>query len=452
MRRRNILALILTLAMTLSLAACASTDNPVVTTAKPDDGTATTTADTKAEMVTLSFMGWEASPLETESVKAGIASFESQNEYIKVEYTPGLSGTEYTAKLMTMFAGNAAPDVFFCGDSDYRTFAGKDVLMDITDNFDATFPLDDFIDSCQTIMSIDNKIYGISSCVVSPILYYNKTMFDNANLAYPSSDPAEAMTWDEFRELAKKLTIKNGDTVEQYGVYGMETWMIVDFIYSNGGTYFNEDFTKCTINDEKAAEALTSIRDIRTVDGSAPDATTLENVGMSAAQMLQTGKVAMLVDGSWALQQLATLDFEVGMAPLPKFEKAITTGSAHLHTIWAETPYPEQSWEFLKFLSGYDYQGALVAAGLWMPNRKSMYEPEGVAQWFREDVHGEDFKKLIPYFKDALVYPGALWPSSKCGTILDEERDKFFKDGQDVNVTLQNIQTRIDEELARVNK
>ena len=35
---------------------------------------------------------------------------------------------------------------------------------------------------------------------------------------------------------------------------------------------------------------------------SSADATTLENIGMSANQMLQTGKVAMVIDGSWALQ------------------------------------------------------------------------------------------------------------------------------------------------------
>jgi len=34
--------------------------------------------------VTLTFMGWEASPLETESVRKGIALFESWNPDIKV--------------------------------------------------------------------------------------------------------------------------------------------------------------------------------------------------------------------------------------------------------------------------------------------------------------------------------------------------------------------------------
>lgn len=447
MRKIKVLSILIVLALTVSLAACAGSDTSGTTTG----GTQTTTGGSNGEIVNLTFMGWEASPLETESVRQGIASFESQFNNIKVEYTPGLAGSEYSAKLLAMFAGNAAPDIFFCGDSDYRVFAARDVLLNITEKFDSTFPLDDFIESSQTIMNIDGQVYGISSCTVSPIIYYNKSMFDDADLPYPSSDPAEAMTWDEYRALAKQLTVKDGDRVVQYGTYGLESWLITPIIYSNGGRYFDDDFTKATVNDPRIAEVLTAVRDLRVVDGSAPDATTLENVGMNAAQMLQTGRVAMLIDGSWALQQLSQMDFEIGMAPLPKFEVAQTTGGAHLHAIWANTPNEDEAWEFLKFLSGYDYQGALVSAGLWMPNRKSMYEPAGVEQWFVEEVHGEDFKKLIPYFLEARVIPSALYPSSMLGTIIDEERDMFFKDGVDIDTTLQNMETRLNAELARIS-
>ena len=230
-------------------------------------------------------MGWEASPLETESVKQGIVAFQEQYPYIKVDYTPGLAGAEYSAKLLTMFAGNAAPDVFFCGDSDYRTFASKGVLFDITDKFDATFPVDDFIDSSKTIMNINGKYYGISSCTVSPILYYNKAIFDKAGIAYPSSDPDEAMTWEEYRALSLQLTIKNGDKTEQYGTYGLESWLMTPMLYSNNASLFDKDFTKTTVNSPEAAEVFDAIRDLRIVDGSAPDATTLENIGMSAAQI-----------------------------------------------------------------------------------------------------------------------------------------------------------------------
>ena len=97
------------------------------------------------EPVTITFMGWEASPLETESVLNGIKLFESKNPDIKVEYTP-INGT-YAEKLLTMIAGDAAPDTFFMGMGEYRNFQEKGVLLDLTDYFNAEYKLDDFIPS-----------------------------------------------------------------------------------------------------------------------------------------------------------------------------------------------------------------------------------------------------------------------------------------------------------------
>ncbi len=405
-----------------------------------------------AEVTTITFMGWEASPLETKAVEAGIAKFEELNPDIKVQYTPGLAGAEYVAKLLSTVAGNSTPDVFFIAAEDYRTFASKGVLEELTGKFTDNYSLDDFIPSVQDIMNIDGKVYGIQSCIVAPIVYYNKDIFDKLGVPYPDADPNNAMTAADFRELCKKLTVKNGDTVETYGVYGLEAgWLTVyPFMMSNGIKPYTDDYMTSTFNTPETGEVLSWIRDIRVVDGSAPDATTLENIGMSAAQMLQTGKVAMIIDGSWALQQLSQMDFNIGMAPLPKFKVAVTDSFAHLHAISAASSHKEEAWKFVQFLSGMDYQGALVSEGLWMPNRKSMYEPETVKQWYREDVHGDSYMKMLDYFKNSVVGPMALQKSNKCQSILTEETDMFFKDGQPLDVTLQNIQDRTNEVLSKL--
>ena len=43
-----------------------------------------------------------------------------------------------------------------------------------------------------------------------PVVYYNKKMFDDAGIAYPS----DGWTWTEFQEIAQKLTDKSK---KQYG-------------------------------------------------------------------------------------------------------------------------------------------------------------------------------------------------------------------------------------------
>lgn len=76
---------------------------------------------------------------------------------------------------MTMIAGNAAPDVFFCSTDSYRTMAKRGQLLDITDYFaNSEFEEDDFLPGTMTLMKVNDRLYGIISCIVGPVLFYNK--------------------------------------------------------------------------------------------------------------------------------------------------------------------------------------------------------------------------------------------------------------------------------------
>ncbi|GHU72682.1 hypothetical protein FACS189450_10920 [Spirochaetia bacterium] len=397
--------------------------------------------------VTLTFMGWEASPLETQAVQNGIAAFEKANPGIKVKYTP--TSGDYAAKLLSAIASNSAPDVFFCGSDMYRQLVARNVLLDITPRFTASFPLDDFIDSSKTIMQVNGKVYGISSCSVSPIIYYNRDIFDKYNEPYPSSDPNKVWTIDEFRAVAKRLT-RDGI----FGAYGLESngGMIFAQITSGGGAPFNADASKSTYNSPEVKKVLQTIKAIRVEDKSMPASSTLENVGMNAAQMLQTGRVAMLLDGSWALQQLSTLGFPVGIAPIPSYGKPITTGQAHLHAISKNSKHPEEAWKFLSFLSGMEYQGQLCKEGLWLPNRKSLWADgaNGIDGWYDNARLGPYYRQMRPYLRDVTVAPEALLKSNILSDIIAEEQDRYFKDDADIDVILANIQKRSDAELVNL--
>jgi multiple sugar transport system substrate-binding protein len=442
MRKPHIFSIIL-LCSALTTA-CSSGGGPA-----GDTGSANKGDSASGSVVTLKFMGWEASPLETQSVKKGLDSFMQKHPNIKVEYQP-VPSAQYSQKLLTMLAGNAAPDVFFLGSTDYRAFQKRDVLLDLSPMFKQEMSLDDFIPSSAQIMDIKGKIYGVSSCIVSPVLYYNKAVFDKANIPYPPSDPAKAWTWQQFLDTAKKLTVKDGDKVTQYGAFGLENfYMTTAEILSNGGKLFNQDGTKMAINTPETKEVLQSVYDLRVKYGAAPMAKTLESIGMKANQMLQTGKVAMVVDGSWGLQELATMGFPVGVAALPKFKDAVTHGQAHVHSAAAKTKHPKEAQELLKFLSSEEYQIQNIKEGLWMPNRKSLYSEEGIKKWYNKSVHPDGFMSLVNFFKDAQPYPFPLITQNKVNDIITEETDKLWYSGQSVDDTLKNIETRSNVELAK---
>ena len=404
------------------------------------------------EAVTLKFVGWEVSPLETQSVKKGLEIFMSRNPNIKVEYNP-IPHSEYTSKILTMMAAGTCPDVFFCFAYDYRAFIKGGKLLDLTEHFNKEYDIDDYIPSSAAIMQVDGDVYGISSCTVSPVLYYNKAVFDKAGLDYPPSDPEKAWTWNKFVDIAKKLTIVEDGRTVQYGVYGLEnSYMFSALIMSNGGSYWNDNnnITATTINSPATAEVMQAIYDLRVKDKATFLAAQIDpNVFISAANMLQTGKIAMLIDGSWALQEISQMDFEVGVGVLPKFKKALTHGQAHVHASWANTPHPDEAWALINFLSGDDYLLMNVRAGLWMPHKKEYYTEEGIAKWYNPDVHPEGFKKLAPYFMNAVVEPTALNSNLKVNDIFAEEMAKFLTGAQPINTVLANIEKRANEELAK---
>ncbi|MGP4042082.1 ABC transporter substrate-binding protein [Gracilibacillus sp. D59] len=416
---------------------------------KDDNGNGEGESSSSEGIIELEFMGWEASPLETESVKKGLEKFMSENPNIKVTYTP-VPNEQYHSKLLTMLAGSSAPDVFFLGAEEYRDFQSRDVLMDLTDTLaeDPDLSLDDFIDSSKQIMEIDGSVFGISSTTVSPVLYYNKDLFDEANIPYPPSNPNEAWTWEEFRDVANQLTIDEGDT--QFGVYGLENlYNNIPLVLGNGGDVWAEDGS-LALNSDATSEVWEKVKQLRYEDGASPAAQTLENIGMNASQMLQTGRVGMIIEGSWALQELATMGFPVGVAALPKIgEKAMTHGQAHLHSVWSETEHPEAAWKLVKFLSSEEYQLDLIREGLWMPNRIDMYSEEGIKEWHDESIHPEGFLELAPFFKDAQPYPFALGTKIAVRDAIIEEMEQYFNDDKSLEDALDNIDTRSSEALSK---
>lgn len=444
----SLIAILLIMAICMVACSCtqSNTSEGNESTGPKDSG-----KDSGAKQVTLKMIGWEASPLETKSVQNGLKNFMDKYPNIKVEYTT-VPGDNYLSKLMTMIAGNAGPDVFFCGTDAYRTMAKNGQLLDITDYFaNSEYKEDDFLPGTMKLMKVNDRLYGIISCIVGPVLFYNKDLFDEAGLPYPPSNPDEAWTWDEFREVAKKLTKKEGDNVKQYGAYGFEdVYITTAMLLSNGVQVFNDTYDKMTINTPEAKEVFQAILDLRQVDNAAPEAITLEKVGMQPHQMLETGRVAMLADGSWSLQELAQMNFDVGMAVLPKFKESVTHVQAHMHSAWANTEHPDEAWKLIEHLSSDDYQLQNVKEGLWLPDRKSLYTEESMSKWYTEEIYGAEFKNMIDWFINAPVYPFAMVGNSKVLDDYNEVTELFWYDNKDIGSTLQELEQRINELLAEI--
>ena len=371
------------------------------------------------DSVDISMMGW-GSPLEQQNVESGLQVFQEANPNISVEWIH--VPDEYDTKLKTAIAGGTAPDVFWA--TNLQDFVAIGAVKDITADLAADPILgaaDYFLEPQETERAtVNGKWFGIGSCWVAPHLYYNTDLLAAAGVEPPSSDPTQAWTWDEFLEAGRLLTIDSEgrhpgeegfdiDNVAQWGV-SWPTYFIAlsAAIYSNGGYTYGTDYTSGWGMPE-SIEAIQRVADLQLVHQIAPVPAAFEQMGMDAWTALATGNVAIIVDGSWALQDIAKLDFAFGCGVLPVLVEPATVMLAHCHVISADTDQPEAAWTLLQYLSSNEYQLGLCQAGLWLPSHTSLLTEEGLGEWLTPDVHPEGYGQIaseyVYQYGKTLLYP-----------------------------------------------
>jgi multiple sugar transport system substrate-binding protein len=392
-----------------------------------------------AAQTSISMMGW-GSPLEKENVDLGLQVFQQQNADIEVEWlhTPN---EEYETKLKTAIAGGNAPDVFWA--SNAADYVAQGVVLDVT-GYVAADPVigapDYFLQPQEEGRAVINgKWYGIGSCWVVHHLYYDKAKLDAAGVDPPPTDPAQAWTWDQFLEVSRRLTLDSAgrnpdqqgfdaDDIQQFGVH-WDDWSLPRdvLVFSNNGEAYTSDYV-CHLGEPAAIEAYQALADLSVVHHVAPQAATFSQMGFGTNwEALASGRVAMLCDGSWGLQDISKLGIEYGCGVLPILKTAVTEAQAHMHMISSTTEEPEAAWQLLAFLSSDEYQRGLCAAGLWLPSHTSLLTPEGLASWITPGVHPEGYEQIatdyLQNYAKNYFYP-AGW--AECDALIESALDPVW--------------------------
>ena len=389
----------------MALAACAPAAAPQAQTGAGSEAAA------PAEGVTeISFMGW-GGPGEDEGVRNAITEFEKENPDIKVEWlhTPEL----YAEKFLAMVAAGTPPDTAFVGSNDYRTYIKENLLLDITDFLEADTLVgaeDYFIepqehDRCTQ----DGRWYGIGSCWVAPHIYYNADTLEAAGVEPPSMNPEEAWTWDQFLETARALTVDvNGNhpgdagfdinNVDRWGVHWPNlsgSTQLHAAVAANGGDWIDPQTGLIVLDTPEATQALQNIADLMLVHQVMPMSTAIESLGMTNTQMLETGKLGMAIDGSWALDWMKNIKGTLGTGVLPKMTQVATSMQAHLHSAMAATKSPDASWEWVRYLSTPYYQLQFCRTGLWLPSQTALTTEAGLKEWMSPEVHPAGYEQMV---------------------------------------------------------
>jgi multiple sugar transport system substrate-binding protein len=363
------------------------------------------------EATGITFGGW-GGVAEDEGVKAAIEVFQEETPGITVEWQHTPDAGEYGRVLLTNIAAGTAPDTSFILSDQYETLRQNDALLDITDliqNDPLLGQENYFIEPQETnrCADADGRWHGIGSTWVAHHIYYNAAIFEEEGITPPGFQDDEIWDWDTFIDIAKQLTVDSAgrnahdagfdpEDIQRWAVDWPLWWMpIAAAVHANGGQFLTED-GMLGLDSPEAIEALQRLSDLIYVHHVAPRGATLSDLGMSNTQMIDTGRLAMGIDGSWALSWMnpSLLTVPMGTGALPKMAQPAAVMQAHFHSVLASTEHPEEAWQWVRFLATPFYQAHFAKIGLWIPNQSAMLTEEGLSTWVTEGIHPENYSQF----------------------------------------------------------
>ncbi len=300
--------------------------------------------------------------------------------------------------------------------------------------------------------TINDMLYSMPFNSSTPLMYYNKDMFDAAGIT-EIPDSLEAIA-----QIGDKLLDSGAQEVMSLGIYG---WFFEQFIgkqgleYANNGNGRTEAATAVAFDENgAAANILNEWKNLYDL-GYAPNVGKGGDAGLAD---FSAGKSAITLGSTASLKQiLQDVDgkFEVGTAYFPKVkstdEGGVSIGGASLWALDNNDPKKlRATWEFVKFLISPESQA------FW--NAETGYFPVNV------DAHDEDvFKENIekyPQFETAIdqlhdsapQYAGALLSVfSEARAIVESEIESMLNGNETVDEAVDSMASQINDAIEEYN-
>jgi multiple sugar transport system substrate-binding protein len=327
------------------------------------------------ETVKLRVGSWdaaEAEPIEAE-VMAGFKEL-FPNYDVSFEFI----SESYNDRILTGLAGGEAPDVFLWWD--FPMLVQRGGLVDLTPYVNGSSPADLSIYYPQVLdyNRVGDGLYGLPKDFTPRAVFYNKKLFDEAGIPYPTND----WTWDEMVQTAVALT-KGEGVDKQYGFWTYDgVYPLQGYVWSNGGDFISPDGKQASgyLDSPQTIEALDRYIKLQTELGVAPSTTAEGGTTVTADSLFINGKLAFYDTGRWPQTQFMAvegLEFGTVLPPKNNDGKRVTV----LHEAgWSMSPkssHKDEAWELLKWLGGPDANKIRAAAGWALPAQPAVAEDLG---------------------------------------------------------------------------
>jgi multiple sugar transport system substrate-binding protein len=356
------------LALAMLVTACSGSSSP-----SASGGTASQPAGDRTEIEWFVGLGTGTNPEQFAAENGVVDAFNAAHPDIDLRITI-VDSTNAVATLATRIAAGDVPDIIGpVGIRGLQEFG--DQLLDLTPYIASSgVDLSEIDPSLIDVYKLDGKQIGIPMAVYSSFIYYNKSLFDEAELAYPPHDVGEQYegqdwTWETVRELAMQLTVDTDgntpadaafdpDNVDVFGLDAQFTnndtraWST---IFGGSGSVVAEDGTTAQWPDNWRT-GLQYFYDGMWKDHFIPTKAAADGINADG-NTFQSGRIAMDVVHQWytcciypAEGDAPVTDWDV--AVLPAGPDGNITSKLHADTIGImdSTADPDAAFEVLSYL------------------------------------------------------------------------------------------------------
>lgn len=351
------------LAMLMVLSACgAASGTPSATQAASQSADTQPTAATEkaADPVTITYCNFNSSGGNEETLAKMVEAFEASHPDIKVDVET-IGYDDYFTQMQTRVAGGTAPDCYELNIENFAAYANKGLLAEISG-----VDVSGLNDTALNAFCVNGKQYGLPESFSNVVLIYNKDLFDQAGVAYPTND----WTQDDVQAAAEAIRALGDDI---YGIWQPITYNeFFKVVAQYGGALLNADKTQFTINSPENLKAAQTLVDRVLVSNVQPNAA--QQGGMGDWDMFMSGRLGMIPTGIWAFDTFAEgCDFAWDIAVEPGSTQKATHFFSNCVVMNPDTKYPEAVATWLAWLtSSTESADIRLAAGWDLPALKDL--------------------------------------------------------------------------------
>lgn len=304
--------------------------------------------------------------------KNQLSKFSEMFPEARITVDPGL-GADQT-KLIVQCATGTGPDLIDVYDSvQMRSLVDAGVLLDVTPYAaemgfgpEKTFP------SLRANLEVDGKQYRFPCNIATFNILYNKRVFDELGVPYPSKD----LTFPELIEIGRRIRSKSkskGRTIIPLPGYDVRELMVQMGAqsFSENGLFAEYDSPQSIAAMQMRYDLMHKHRVIPTA-GESASLTGQGGWGANDVTWFSTGKAAMLYIGRWYSVQLPEypdIKDHIGIAPVPRLVgfhsmSRIETRAAAVN---AKSPHWREALKFLTYLASPEYTKIIIQDGDGIP-------------------------------------------------------------------------------------